>query len=121
MVAILKVMQAQGKIRPPLQLARGLAGILGAQVIAFVAFLAGLAATTLVMTQWNSDAVYVICFGLAFLAGLFVTYRVSLSLACDEAGVSESLVIKALLCYAVSALVLSFVLVNIITELRSTP
>lgn len=98
---------------------RSLASFLGAPVIAFGAFIAGLAATTIVMSFWNSDVVYVLCFGLAFLGGLFVTNKVSRSLAREGGDFAEPVVLRALLFYFLAVIVLAFVLVGIINDLRS--
>jgi hypothetical protein len=110
--------QAPAKL--PFSFSRSLASLLGAPMIAFVAFIAGLAATSLVMSAWNSDVVYVLCFGLAFLGGLFVTNRLSRSLASEGESIAEGVVVSALLGYAVTVVLLSLVLVGIIHELRAS-
>ena len=98
---------------------RGLASLLSAPVVAFAAFIFGLVATTLVMTAWNSDVVYVVCFGLAFLAGLFVINKLSRSLAQEGQTVSEAIVLRTLVFYALAVALLAFVLAGIIHDLRS--
>ncbi len=110
-------MQAHAK--PSTRFTRSLASLLGAPVVAFAAFSGGLAATTLIMAAWNSDIVYVLCFGLAFLAGLFITNKLSRSLAHDGEFISEAAVLRALLCYFLAVVLLSLVLVGIIHDLRS--
>ena len=98
---------------------RSLASFLGAPIVAFGAFVAALAATTLVMSFWNSDVVYVLCFGLAFLGGLFVTNKVSRSLARQSGDFAEPVVLRALLFYFLAVVILSFILIGIINDLRS--
>jgi hypothetical protein len=109
----------QAHTRPPTSLTRSLASLLSAPLVAFAAFIAGLIATSLVMASWDSDVVYVLCFGLAFLAGLFVTNKLCRSLAQEGEVISEAVVVRTLLCYAVAVALLSFVLVSIIHDLRS--
>ena len=98
---------------------RSLASLLGAPIVAFGAFIAGLTSTTIVMSFWNSDFVYMLCFGLAFLGGLFVTNKVSRSLARQGADFAEPVVLRALLFYSLAVVVLSFILIGIINDLRS--
>ena len=102
-----------------ISLTHSLASLLGAPVVAFAAFIAGLAATTLVMSAWSTDVVYVLCFGLAFIGGLFVTNKLSRTLARDGEYTAEGVVISALLCYFAAVVLLSLVLVGIIHELRA--
>jgi hypothetical protein len=98
---------------------RSLASVVGAPIIAFAAFIVGLAVTTVVMSFWNSDVVYVLCFGLAFFGGLFVTNRVSRSLVSQDGDFAEPVVLRTLLFYFLAVVILSFVLVGIINDLRS--
>jgi hypothetical protein len=71
------------------------------------------------MSLWNSDIVYVLCFGLAFLGGLCVTNKVSCSLARQSGDFAEPVVLRALLFYFLAVVILSFILVGIINDLRS--
>jgi hypothetical protein len=97
---------------------RSLAGLIGGPLVAFVAFVVGLAATSFVMGFWNSDVVYVLCFGTPFIAGLFVTARLSRSLSLTgRAG--EAAALGALLFYFATVALLSLVLVGIIRDLRA--
>jgi undecaprenyl pyrophosphate phosphatase UppP len=97
---------------------RSLASLLAAPVIAFAAFIGGLAVTTAVMAAWDSDAVFVLCFGTAFLAGLFVITQLSRTLGRAGEYTFEAVVRGTLAVYFLSAVTLSFVLVGIISDLR---